>query len=371
MSNTDTGRAKVALFMPTLFGGGAERVMIHLARGLVDAGIPVDLVVSKAVGQFASQIPPGVRLIDLDCPRTLFSLGKVCRYLRTERPVAVLTALDRANLVALWARALTRSSTRVAISIHNQLSIDSRRSPSFRNRVTPALARRFYKHADAVVAVSDGVAEDAQRYLAVPKERTHVIVNPVVSEELFAAAREPADHPWFAPVEPPVILSVGRLRPQKDYSNLVRAFAIARAKRVCRLMILGEGPEAEGLSSLAAELGVSEDFALPGFAANPYACMRSAAVFALSSLYEGLPTVLIEALACGLPVVSTDCKSGPQEILQGGRFGRLVPTGDSQALADAILATLAEERPVIPRESWEPYQIATAAQNYAKVLLPA
>jgi glycosyltransferase involved in cell wall biosynthesis len=202
------------------------------------------------------------------------------------------------------------------------------------------MIRRFYPWADALSAVSDGVADDLARVCGMPREKIVTTWNPVVTPALFEAAAQPLEHPWFRPGEPPVVLGVGKLRPQKDFATLIDAFAKVRAKRPARLMILGEGPEEGRLRVRARRLDVSADTALEGFAANPFAMMARAAVFALSSAWEGLPSVLIQAMACGCPVVSTDCPSGPSEILAGGVHGPLVPVGDSDALAAAILRLL-------------------------------
>jgi glycosyltransferase involved in cell wall biosynthesis len=197
-----------------------------------------------------------------------------------------------------------------------------------------------YPWADAVIAVSDGVADHIARLTGMPRERITTIYNPVVTTELLEKARKPVDHPWLAPGQPPVVLGVGKLKIQKSFRTLIRAFARVRAARPARLVILGEGARRRALEALVDELGLREDVALPGYVANPWAWMARAAVFALSSRWEGLPGALIEAMACGCPVVSTDCPSGPAEILQGGAYGPLVPVGDAGALADAILALL-------------------------------
>jgi glycosyltransferase involved in cell wall biosynthesis len=209
------------------------------------------------------------------------------------------------------------------------------------------LARRSYLTADAIVTVSHGVADDLALHAGIPRERITTIYNPVVTPDLLDKAQAPLDHPWFTPGAPPVVLGVGRLHAQKDFPTLLKAFARVRAKQEARLMILGEGKNARkntvqrtALTALAAQLGVAADVALPGFVDNPFAYMARAAVFALSSAWEGLPGVLIQAMACGCPVVSTDCPSGPAEILENGEYGSLVPVGDDLSLANAILSTL-------------------------------
>jgi glycosyltransferase involved in cell wall biosynthesis len=198
----------------------------------------------------------------------------------------------------------------------------------------------MYPRADTVIAVSDGIAEAIIELTGLPRAQITTIYNPVVDATLLDKASEPIDHPWFTPGEPPVVLSVGRFRMQKDFPTLIRAFALVRSARPARLMILGDGTRRRALEALVDNLGLRSDVALPGYAENPLPWMRRAAVFVLSSTWEGLPGVLIEALAAGCPVVSTDCPSGPAEILDRGAYGPLVPSRDPQALAQAILAVL-------------------------------
>ena len=360
---------RIALFLPTLSGGGAERSFLNLAEGLCRTGRPVDLVVARASGPYLSQIPAGVRLVDLGASRTLLSLPALARYLRRERPAVLLSALDHANIVALWAKRLARVPTQVIISVRNTRSAEATTETTLRSKFVWFFARRFFPAAEGIVAVSHGVADDLAHSMDIPRDRIHVIYNPVVSEALLEKSRQPLEHPWFAPGAPPVVLSVGRLHPQKDFSTLLQAFARVRASRSVRLMVLGEGEERGRLEALASELGLGDDVSFPGFVDNPFAYMRRASLYVLSSRFEGLPGVLIQALACGCPVVSTDCPSGPSEILDGGRYGPLVPVGDAPALACAVSSALAAERAEPPHESWKPFQIDTATREYTELLL--
>lgn len=314
--------------------------MINLARGFADKGHKVDLVLAKAEGPYLSQVPKNVRVIDLKSSRVLYSLPGLIRYLRQENPYVLLSALDHTNVVALWAKKLSRVPTRVVVSVHSTLSKASINATNTRARLTPALVRIFYPWADAVVAVSRGVADDLIKLTKLPQEKVHVIYNPIVTPELFAKAEETLDHPWFTPGEPPVILSVGRLTPAKDYPTLIKAFDLVSKEMPARLMILGEGEERPRLEALIKERGLEEDVTLPGFVDNPYKYMKHAAIFVLSSQWEGFGNVLVETMALGTPVVSTDCPSGPAEILEGGKWGKLVPVGDIETLARAVMATL-------------------------------
>ncbi len=364
------GRGQVALFLPSLRGGGAERVMVNLARGFAERKLKVDLVLTKAEGPYLGEMSDLVRIIDLKASRVFRSLPKLVRYLRKERPEALLSALDHANIVALWAKKIARVPTRVVVSVHSTTSIASAHAQNLPGRLMPFLMHFFYPWADKVVAVSEDAADDLVKTAKLLREKIKVIYNPIVTPELFAKAEEPLDHPWFQPGEPPVILGVGRLTESKDFPTLIRAFALVRKGCPARLMILGEGEDRPKLEVLIEELGLREDVTLPGFVDNPYKYMKRARVFVLSSRWEGLPTVLIEAMALGTPVVSTDCPSGPREILEGGKWGRLVPVGDVEALAEAISKAL--DNPTFPEGARERvierFSLETAVDEYLKAL---
>jgi len=359
---------RLAVFVPELLGGGAQRTMLNLAQGMAERGYTVDLVLAQAKGPYLAQVPESVRLVDLRAWRTLASLPALMRYLRRERPEALLSVLH-ANVIALWARRLVGASTRVVVCEQNTLSSDAQQASDWRLRLTPRLNRRFYPWADGIVAVSKGVADDLAQVTSIPRERIEVIHNPVVTPELREKAQTPLEHPWFAPDEPPVLLAVGRLSPQKDFPTLIQAFARVRQARPARLLILGEGKERPALEALVRQLGLEEDVSLPGFVENPYPYMVEAALFVLSSRFEGLPTVLIEALYCGAPLIATDCPSGPREILADGQYGQLVPVGDTIALARAIGTTLAGKMPHPPRESWRPFELEVVVSQYINTLL--
>lgn len=358
----------IALYLPSLRGGGAERVMVALANGFAARGFAVDLVLAKAEGPFLGYVAASVRVVDLGARRVASSLPRLVGYLRREQPRALLSAMNHANVIALLARRLAGVTTRLVVSEHANFSQSMTVEPSRRGRLMPWFMRRTYPWADSVVAVSAGVADDLARAIALPRESIKVIYNPVVGEQTLCLANAPLDHPWFAPGEPPVVLGVGRLTAQKDFDVLIRAFASVRNMRPARLMILGEGELRPELEALVRQLGIGADVALPGFQANPLAYMRRAALFVLSSRFEGLPTVLVEAMACGTPVVSTDCPSGPAEILEGGKWGRLVPVGDAPALADAMAATLAEANPPQVEARAAAFGVENAVNAYLQLM---
>ncbi len=366
---------RLAIFLPALYGGGAERTMLNLAHGITNHGYGVDLVLAQAEGPYLKEIPSSVRIVDLgrgritNSHRTLKRLPSLVRYLRHEQPNAMLSALDRANFVAVWARRLAGVPRRVVICQQVTLSQDMLNQPSRLVRLSSHLARFFYPWADSVVGVSQGVVDDLVQVVGVPQHLVKVIYNPGITPELRKKAQIPLDHKWFQPGEPPVLLAVGRLMKQKDFTTLIKSFALLRQSRSARLLILGEGPERPLLESLIRQLNLEQEVSLPGFVENPYAYMARAAVYVLSSLYEGLPTVLVEALYCGAPIVATDCPSGPREILRNGEIGHLVPVGDRTALAEAMVAALDGNIPRPSRTSLQPYALETIVEQYVDTLL--
>ncbi|MGH2679410.1 MAG: glycosyltransferase [Actinomycetota bacterium] len=363
------GKARVAIFTSNMDGGGAERAMAKLAGGIADEGYAVDLVLSRAEGHYLEEVPDTVRIVDLDATRVLASVPGLIRYLRRERPVAMLTSMNYVNVVGIWARALARVDTRLVVNEQNALSLEASHSPRRRHRFMPRLIRRFYPWADGIVSVARGTAEDLARTSGLALERIEVVHNPIVTAELKHLATLPLDHPWFRPGEPPVVLSVGRLSQQKDFGTLLRAFARVREQRSARLVILGEGPERGTLESLVSTLGLEGSAALPGWVENPYPWMTRAGAYVLSSRWEGLPSVLIEALYCGVPIVATDCLSGPREILEDGAHGLLVPVGDVDALARGIGSALDGRVPAPEPASWKPYEQSTVVRRYLDVLV--
>jgi glycosyltransferase involved in cell wall biosynthesis len=348
-----TAHLHIALYFSGLSGGGAQRRMLALAGGFVARGHRVDVVVAGADGPFRSQVPARARVVDVRGPlartravgdrralRVLATVGGLRRYLARERPDVVLSTSNAANLTALIARRLTIASTPVVASVNVNLSaaIASLGRP-WRPVVRTAL-ERMLPRADHVVSISRGVAADLCDRFGVAGDRQCVVANPVDVATIERAAREPLLHPWAAPGAAPLVLAVGKLSRQKDYPTLLQAFACIRRRRPANLVILGEGAERTRLERLVLELGIGDFVSMPGFVPNPHAWVARASVFVLASAWEGFSNVLAEALACGCSIVSSDCPSGPAELLGGGRFGALVEPGNADALAEAVLTAL-------------------------------
>jgi glycosyltransferase involved in cell wall biosynthesis len=361
-------RGRVAFFLPNLHGGGAERVTVNLAEGMTVRGVPVDLVVGAGTGALRDQLPQGVQLVDLRSPRVLRSLVPLTSYLQREQPRVLISSLSHANVLALWAARLAGGRTPVIVTVHNTMSQSTPQQGRLLGRVWPWLLRIFYPWARHVVAVSEGAADDLARTAGLPRSMVKVVYNPVLTPSILAQRRESPDHPWLGAGQPPVVLGVGRLTRQKDFGLLIRSFAAVRERRCARLIILGEGEQRTELEGLVRELGLERDVSLPGYRDNAMAYMARSKVFVLSSAWEGLPTVLIEALAAGTQLVSTDCPSGPREILQGGRLGALVPVGDIDSMTQAINDALERPGPAVSSEALVPFTQDAAVGHYLSLV---
>ena len=380
-NGVNPGRQHIAIYIYGPSGGGATRRTLTLAGGFAGRGHRVDLVVVDAEGPLAGNLPDGVRLVVLKS-RLIRLAGKkrkrrikasgfaLARYLWRERPDVLLSAANHVHLTAVIAARLSRAPVRVVLRVSNHLTGshlgDSKRPRPHRLK----FARRVYGRADAAIAVSQGIADDLVEHTALSRERVCAVTNPTYTPEIESAAAAPLDHAWLSAGAPPLLLGAGRLAPAKDFATLLRAFARVRARRPVRLVILGEGSQRRALEQQLSELRIGADVELHGFVDNPFAWMSRASLFVLSSAWEGSPGVLVEAMACGCPVVSTDCPSGPDEILDDGRYGRLVPVGDDAALADAIAATLDAtiDREALRARARE-FDVDRAVERYLDVLL--
>lgn len=331
---------KIALYIPSMNGGGAERVMLALANGLAEKGIRVDLVLNRVEGPYIKDASPKVNIVNLGTSRVLNSIIPLSKYLHKEKPDAILSAMNYVNIATILAQLISGSDTKVIVSEHNNLTESKKELSFIKGRILTSLMSWAYRKANGIVAVSNGVADALTNELKIDRNKITTIYNPIFSEDLIKRSQELILHPWINKTAPPLILGVGRLAPQKDFKTLIHAFKQVLEKKDCNLIILGEGELRPELEKLIKSLNLDDNVQLPGFVDNPYAWMSHADLFVLSSIREGFGNVIVEAMACGTPIVSTDCPSGPYEILEGGKWGELVPSSDSNLLAEAIIKSL-------------------------------
>ena len=358
---------KIAFFLSQYGQGGVERMLINTARGLAERGHEVDYL-CPADGAFLDGLPESIR-------RRPLPMGSRARrralatYMADEQCDFVIVGKDDDAASALAARRRSRSNVRVIVRPGTTISRRLAERSKWKRWRTYRALRRIYAAADGIVANSTGVRDDIADITGVPAAKIFLVRNPVITPDFHRAATGEPPHPWLMPGEPPVLLGAGGLRRQKDFATLIDAFARVRSDREVRLIILGTGHLEGALAAQAQSMGVVDDMALPGFVENPYPWMKHASLFVLSSLWEGSPNVLTEALALGTPVVSTDCPSGPQEILQGGRYGCLTPPGDAEAMAEAIRHTLGAPLPAATlQEATAEYTMERNAAGYEAML---
>jgi len=400
----------ILFFLQSFTGGGVEKKILRLAGMLKERGKRIAIAVCFPDGPLAGSVPDGIPLIHLEevpvwkarvaalraapgawnhllrpvllsrkSPRMLPFLPSLAQLLVRQKPRSLFTAMPYMNIVAVLAHALagTGTRTRVVVSEVDALREKTEKARDWKMRYLPALMGCAYRRADAVIAISHGVADDLSSCTGLDRGHITTVYNPAFTPEIFQKAEAPVDHPWFAPGEPPVVLGVGRINRKKDFGTLIRAFAKVRAGRKARLVILGDtSPERKRdkyfaeLENLVATLGVGDDVDFAGFTLNPYSYMRRSAVFVLSSVREGFGNVIVEAMACGCPVVVTDCPYGPSEIVADGTFGPLVPAGEPERMAEAIARTL--DAPITPErlvERASEFSAERAVNQYQRILV--
>ncbi|OLF37265.1 glycosyl transferase [Psychrobacter sp. C 20.9] len=359
---------KVALYIPSMNGGGAERVMLALANGLAEKDILVDLVLNRVDGPYIKDASPKVNIVNLGTSRVLNSIIPLSKYLYKEKPDAILSAMNYVNIATILAQLISGSNTKVVFSEHCDLTESKKNLGRMKSTLVTSLMRWAYKKPHAIIAVSDGVAHSLVNEINIGRNKITTIYNPIFSKDLVKRSKEPLSHCWTKEGSLPLIMGVGRLTHQKDFETLIHAFKKVREKKDCNLMILGEGKLRSELEQLINNLDLNDSVQLPGFVDNPYAWMSHADLFVLSSIYEGFGNVLVEAMACGTPVVSTDCPSGPSEILADGLWGELVPPRNSNLLAQAIIKTLnnSVQKDVKDRASF--FSVTNSVDKYYELL---
>lgn len=363
----------VLFVRPNLSQGGADRVTRTLLRALPRERFSPMLALVHNTGEMRDGLPSDVKVLGLGGGRAFASAPSLSRLIKQTRPDVVFSTSGGTNLPAILAVEATGHRCRVVVSERNVL-FHGGKTP--KRALATAAKRILYPLADAVTAVSGGVADDLERELGLRRDRIQVVYNPVVTDEVRQGAQQECSHPFFGGGGPPVILGVGRMVHEKAFDVLLRAFAAVRAKLRARLVILGEGPLRGALESLARRLGVAPDVAMPGFDPNPFKYMARASVFVLSSRHEGLPGALIQAMACGTASIATACPSGPSEIIERpGIEGLLVPVEDVDALAAAISRVLEDDDlrtrlAQAGRDATARFNLASSLARYMEAIWP-
>ena len=325
----------ISVLLPDLRGGGAERVMVDLAREFKRLGHSVEFVLMQATGSLLPEARCDFRIVDLSVPRTRNVPLALAARLRKSKPEAIIANMWPLTSASVIGKILSRQASRLLLVEHNTLSHQNADWGVRHAGILKASMAATYRFADRVAAVSHGAAEDTADLAGLSRDYVKTLHNPIPQRPLPSPAeRKIADELWLCP-RGKRILTVGSLKDQKNHALLLRSFA-ALGLSDAQLMLLGEGENQAALKALASELGIADRVIFAGFHPDPAPFFATADLFVLSSDYEGFGNVIVEALSFGLPVVSTDCPSGPSEILQGGRFGQLVPVGDAPALAEAM-----------------------------------
>jgi glycosyltransferase involved in cell wall biosynthesis len=335
-------KPKIAVFIPSLAGGGAERAMVLFSLTLQELGHDISLVCAEKKGDLMPLLTPQLSVIDLHTPRMLTGILKLRQFLKSEQPDVVYATIIHANLGLILAAVGLKNRPRLIL--REATAPLSGSKSTLAQRISYFLLPYLYRHADKIIAVSGVVRDELISLSPRLAAKIEVLDTPVIPANFATQAAAEPGHPWFAVGQPPVILGVGRLQPQKNFALLIKAFAEVRAQRASHLIILGQGALQAELESLAESLGLADQVSFAGFALNPFSYMSRSRVFVLSSNYEGMPNVLIQALALATPVVATDCPGGSAECLEGGRLGYLTAMGDQAAITTAILAALDSPR---------------------------
>ena len=361
---------RVAIMLYRLKFGGAERVMLTLAEAFAERGLTVDLVACEAKGEFLGFVPDGINVINLDTPGTFKASKRLAQYIDRDKPDSIIANGDRCTMAAYLARKKNGHIPRVISVVHHDLlgALLSQEGSTVKNKFIAWMKKipmsYIYPRIDKIVAVSKGSADSVTKFLGYPREQIEVIYNPIKVDEIRKLAQEPVEHLWFTKKDQPIVISVGRLTPQKDFPTLIHAFALLLKETQARLMIIGEGPERERLGKLISELGIEKSVDLLGFQNNPHKFVARADLFAMSSIFEGLPTVLLEAMTLRVPIVSTDCPSGPAELLTA-HPERLVPMRNPEMLEAGILSLLGAKKEEICMDD---FSIDAACKSYYCIL---
>lgn len=363
----------ICLFIPLLHTGGAEKVIISIANWLASRDIVVDLVLLRKEGVLLKEVSPDVNIFFLGSKRLLSSPPKLFNYLRLRKPTVLLSATTFVNIVAVFTSWISFSSTRIVVTEHSNIDMSvqdqSKNFSMFFELMIKFLMRFFYKKASNIITVSKGSANSLSKYINIDINKICVIYNPIYTEDMMKLSFSKMNHPWFSCKKTPLVLAVGRLCRAKGFDTLINAFHIVKKSRNARLVILGEGSHREQLETQISNLDLNNDVSLFGQVENPFAYMRNSDLFILSSRWEGFGNVLVEAMACETPIISTNCFYGPSEILEDGKWGKLVEVDNPQELAKGIIEELDKKHQSNLSRAKE-FSTDIACESYYSVCFP-
>jgi glycosyltransferase involved in cell wall biosynthesis len=338
---------KILLVIPSLAGGGAERVALNILKYLDRERFILSLVLFDCKGEYLTQVPKDVIIYCLNKKNRLNSFKFIIllafKIYPKVKPDIVISFLEYANLIVLISRKLSPTKPPIIISERNN-TLQDKKYERLINIKTLWWIKRIYPQTDKIIAVSKGVAKDLAKSFGVPNEKIQVICNGIDLKFIEKAVQEPFNDIVWIRGNTPDIIACGRLQYQKNYPLLLEAFAKAQKHIDSRLLILGQGEDRSLLEGLVARLGIQDRVVFLGFQKNPYKYLAASDIFVLSSHWEGFPNVILEAMACNVPVISTRCPYGPEEIITDGVNGLLIPVGDKDAMAEAIIRLLKDKK---------------------------
>lgn len=356
-------KGKISIFLPNLKGGGAEKSMTILANSFFEEGYQVDLILAKKTGPFLDLLKPGINCFDLNSNSVLKTILRLVNYIRDYSPQVLLTAINYVNITAILAKIISRKNFRLVISErNNNFSRKIRLTDGLKPFIVNILVRFLYPFADSIIAVSKELALLVKKNIIFNKNKVIYIYNPIILNTYNLKSK------FF--ISEPYIIAIGRLEKQKNFPLLINAYNRLRNHTNSKLLILGEGSKRDELEELIAKLGLSQKIIMPGFEVNIRPYLEKAKMLVLSSNFEGLPTVLIEGLIAGTPIVSTNCPTGPNEILEGGKWGRLVKPNDEDSLYRGMLETLEDMNPPNGKNRAKEFNVENAVKAYLKVMFP-
>jgi len=361
---------KIALFIKSLNGGGAERVVLNLANEFYERKIPLILILRFKKGVYLKELNPDIKIVELGTNNPFLMINRIIKACKDNKITTLFPVMHSSNIIGLIANVFLR--IRIVIRESNTFDdfFNKKGLKKIKMTILLCLMKLWYPQSEKIIANTKDTANDILKHINVPKEKVVVINNPLVNERITKLSKEPINDLKYSKITKPRIISVGRLVYQKNYEFLIKCFKqVKKTLPEASLIILGTGPLKNQLITLVKELDLDNEVHFLGFVNNPYKYLKNSDVFVLSSFFEGFGNVLVEALAVGLPIVSTDCPGGPREILDNGNYGTLVPLNNVDAMTNAIIQTIRKKndtKSLVERAN--SYSINKIADVYLKVM---